>query len=315
MKLGIIGAGRVGLSIGKYFSSCDDVTVTGYYSKTLKSAGEGASYTGSSVFTSLGSIFEASDTLLITTPDDEIGRVWDCIVRECCQQKSFKHSKVICHCSGSLSSAVFSENPYPVPWEDIGTGRGQAYIAVCSMHPMYAFHHKYESFQQLKQVFFTLEGDEPALESFCRVLDELGNHHAVIKSRDKIKYHCAASMASNHVIGLISKSIAMLTQCGFGQKAAYDMLKPLVQGNVENIFKAEGHESNAASEEEPDMDGVAEALTGPIERGDTETVKKHLELLDTETAGLYRLLGRELLSISRRKHPDYNNQEMEDLLH
>lgn len=296
MNLGIIGAGRVGLSIGKYFSGCDSVTLTGYYSKTQKSAEEGAAFTGSSVFTSLRDIFEASDTLLIATPDDEIRLVWDCIVEECCCSTVLYDNKRICHCSGSLSSAVFSKNRLPVHGDKPGTGMGNADISVCSMHPMYAFHHKYKSYQQLNQVFFTLEGDEPAVAAFCRVLSQMGNHYGVIASENKIKYHCAASMASNLVIGLLSKSITLLTDCGFEGQAVYEMLEPLVTGNIENVFSAAG--------------GVEKALTGPIERGDTRTVKKHLSVLDGEAKSLYQLLGKELADISARRHPDRDYGEL-----
>lgn len=296
MNLGIIGAGRVGLSIGKYFSGCDSAALTGYYSKTQKSAEEGAAFTGSSVYTSLRDIFEASDTLLIATPDDEISSVWDCIVEECCNSTVLRGNKIICHCSGSLSSAVFSKNRLPVHGKKPGTGMGNANLFVCSIHPMYAFHHKYKSYQQLNQVFFTLEGDEPAVAAFCRVLSQLGNHYGVIAGEDKIKYHCAASMASNLVIGLLSKSITLLTDCGFERQAAYEILKPLVTGNIENVFSAAG--------------GVKQALTGPIERGDIQTVKKHLSVLEEDTKHLYQLLGKELAAISERKHPGRDYGEL-----
>lgn len=292
MRLGIIGAGRVGLSLGKYFSEMEGVTITGYYSRTLTSAKEGAAFTGSSVFTSLHDILEASDTLLITTPDGEIASVWDCIVKECelagdieNQHRLESGHKIVCHCSGSLSSEIFSENK-------------RSGISVCSMHPMYAFHHKYESYQQLHHVFFTLEGDAPAVSAFTKLLKTCGNHYAVIESSAKVKYHCAAAMASNDVVALLGKSIDMLTECGFTAEAAYEMLKPLALDNVKNVFEQ----------------GVAAALTGPVERNDVSTVKKHLEVLDKREAMLYSLLGRELIRISESKYPEADYNDMRRVL-
>ncbi len=284
MKLGIVGAGRVGLSLGKYLTEAD-ITLTGFYSKTLKSAQEGARFTDSSVFPSLQDIYKASDTLLVTTPDGEIASVWDCIVNEC----ETDGQKIVCHCSGSLSSEIFSES------KSYG-------ISVCSMHPMYAFHHKYQSYKQLHNVFFTLEGDEFAVGSFCRILDSLHNHYAVIDSSQKTKYHCAASIASNHVIALLEQSITLLKECGISESQAYEMLKPLATGNVENVFSFS-------------CGGTACALTGPIERNDLDTVKRHLAVLDEKDRELYKLLGRRLVAIAERKHPQNAYDEILTLMH
>ena len=291
MKLGVIGAGRVGVSLGKYFSKVDGVELTGYYSRTLKSAEEGAAFTGSSVFTSLQDILEASDTLLITTPDGEISSVWDCIVKECDiagmkdQPDRNSYHKIVCHVSGSLSSEVFSENK-------------RYGIAVCSMHPMYAFHQKYESYKQLHHVFFTLEGDRDALAVFTDLLNTCGNSFAVIDSDAKVKYHCAAAMASNQVVALIGKSMDMLMECGFTKQAAYEMLKPLARDNVKNIFDK----------------GVEAALTGPVERNDVDTVKKHLAVLKPDEAKLYSLLSEKLVGISESKYPEADYREMRSVL-
>lgn len=292
MRLGIIGAGRVGLSLGKYFSETEGVTLTGYYSKTLTSAEEGAAFTGSAVFSSMHDILEASDTLLITTPDGEIASVWDCIVKECGKNDAKKGRKdlesghkIVCHCSGSLSSEIFSENK-------------RYGISVCSMHPMYAFHHKYESYKQLYQVFFTLEGDKDSVSAFTALLDLRNNQYAVIDSDKKVMYHCAATMASNQIVALLGKSLDMLTECGFTEAAAYEMLKPLAVSNVEHVFEQ----------------GVTKALTGPVERNDVSTVKKHLEVLKQKDAVLYSLLSRELIRISESKHPDADYNALRSVL-
>lgn len=292
MKLGIIGAGRVGLSLGKYFAETESVTLTGYYSRTVASAKEGAAFTGSAVFSSIHDIFEASDTLLLATPDGEIASVWDCIVKECemtgvskKRQSPERSQKIVCHCSGSLSSEIFSEN------ERYG-------IAVCSMHPMYVFHHKYESYQQLHQVFFTLEGDEDGVTAFISLLDAKKNHYAVIDSSQKVMYHCAATIASNQIVALLGKSIDMLTECGFTESAAYEILKPLATDNVRNVF----------------VKGVPDALTGPVERNDVSTVKRHLGVLNQKDSMLYSLLSRELIRISESKYPGADYDEMRRIL-
>ena len=101
MQIGIIGAGKVGCSLGKYLKDAG-VTVTGYFSRTVESAQEAADFTQTKVFANVQDLVKASDTLFITTPDGSIGDVWDCIAKLSIQ------NKIICHFSGSLSSVVFS---------------------------------------------------------------------------------------------------------------------------------------------------------------------------------------------------------------
>lgn len=80
---------------------------------------------------------------------------------------------------------------------------------------------------------------------------------------DKIKYHGAAAIASNLVVGLIGLSEELLKQCGFDEKSAHNALAPIIKGNVKHIVE----------------EGVVEALTGPIERCDVSTVRKHMSVL------------------------------------
>ena len=100
MKVGFIGAGKVGCSLGKYLVT-HGVNVVGYLSKRHSSAEQVAHFTGTRAFDSLEQVVQASDILFITTPDHEISLVWEEL------RKLPLAKKCICHCSGSLSSAVF----------------------------------------------------------------------------------------------------------------------------------------------------------------------------------------------------------------
>ena len=100
MKVGFIGAGKVGCSLGKYFVE-NGITVTGFYSRSLESSKAAADFTQTVNYETMESILEDSDTLFLTVPDGQIGKVWDYM-----GNLDIKN-KVICHCSGSISSATF----------------------------------------------------------------------------------------------------------------------------------------------------------------------------------------------------------------
>ena len=100
MRAGIIGAGKVGFSLGKYLVE-HGIPVTGYYSRNPASAKEASEFTETVFFENLADIVKDSDTLFITVPDGVIGDVWDDMGDLTVKGKN------ICHCSGSVSSAVF----------------------------------------------------------------------------------------------------------------------------------------------------------------------------------------------------------------
>ena len=265
MKIGIIGAGKVGCSIGKYLKD-GGKTVTGYYSQTYESAAKAAEFTSTDCFRTMEELVAFSDTLFITTPDEQIGAVWDCM------KGMSLDERIICHFSGSLSSDVFTE-----------IGKKKAYGA--SMHPMLAFRDKFSSYGQLKNCFFTLEGNAYALRQLEGMLQEMGNPYCMIKAEDKPKYHCAASVLSNDVLALLDMGFGLLEQCGFTEKEAGYAAAALVRGNVENVLK----------------NGALASMTGPIPRGDASTVAKHLDVLAGEEREIYRLLGKHLLEMAKKK--------------
>ncbi len=156
MKIGIIGAGKVGCSLGRYFVE-QGLGVSGYSSKTKESVETAATFTNTRAYDSLYQLVSENNLIFITTPDDCISEVWAQIVQYDYNEKN----KIICHFSGSLSSDVF-------------LNREKRGFYACSFHPMYAFSDKFTSYKQLNQVMFTAEGDKEALAELCPLLERLG---------------------------------------------------------------------------------------------------------------------------------------------
>ena len=154
MKVGFIGAGKVGFSLGKYLKS-HGVDVVGYYSKTPESAKSAADFTETKVYDAIPDIVRDSDTLFVTVPDGQICMVWDCIKNLDIKNKN------ICHCSGSISSAAFFDG------EKLGA-------SVYSVHPLYAVSSKYDTYKELGQAYFTLEGSADHLQEMKDLLRDAG---------------------------------------------------------------------------------------------------------------------------------------------
>ncbi|MGN0385304.1 MAG: Rossmann-like and DUF2520 domain-containing protein [Lachnospiraceae bacterium] len=274
MKVGFIGAGKVGFSLGRFLSD-NGIQVTGYYSWHIESARQAAEFTDSKCYEEMELLVKDSDVVFLTVPDGAIKSIYE-------QIKSYDISnKQICHCSGALSSTeVFS---------DVKKKGAYGY----SIHPLFPISDKLNSYKEMPGAFFCLEGDGPGIkewESFFR------NHCKGVKlidSKNKVKYHAACAIASNLYCALIQESLELLKDCGFDKQEALEALAPLVESNVKHILE----------------EGPENALTGPVERGDVGTVEKHIHCLsDTVSREMYLAATRKLISIARQKNPqrDYS---------
>jgi len=268
MNIGFIGAGKVGFSMGKYLTE-RGMCVTGYYSRSPQSSLEAAKFTDTGQYLDLRRLAEDSDAIFLTVPDGVIPAVWE-------ELKVLPiQNKMILHCSGMLSSAVFS---------DIGRCRACGY----SIHPLLAVNDKYTSWEKLASAFFAIEGHERHLSEWKALLESFGNAVGVLSAGDKVRYHAAAAMASNLYVGLAALSEQLLCDCGFSPEHAHAALAPLIVGNAANIGAV----------------GCVQALTGPIERNDRETVAEHMANLSGEAKDVYRILSRQVVKVAEEKHPD-----------
>ena len=266
MKIGFIGAGKVGSSLGKYFS--DSGTVMGYSSRSAESACFAAEFTSSKFYDSAEALVNECDVIFITTPDEVIHQVWDEL------KKLPISDKTICHCSGSLSSSVFS-------------GIEQTGAYGLSVHPLQAISDRENSVHLLKDCVFTVEGDERKIGQIKAFLEGFGNIVKTISAKDKTLYHAAAVFVSNLPIALTQIGTDILKRCGFDDESARKALAPLIVGSA----------NNAAQK------GAVKALTGPVERGDAETVAAHLGVINEKEKEVYLLLTNKLVEIASEKNP------------
>ncbi len=288
MRAGFIGAGKVGFSLGRYLKE-NGVEVTGYFSRSPESAKSAADFTNTQTYATIEDILSDSDTLFITVPDGVISEVWDYMKNLDIKNKN------ICHCSGSISSTVFFDG------EKLGAN-------IYSVHPLYAVSDRYESWKSLNKAYFTIEGSEQNLGEIKSVFEKAGNKVIVTGAENKSLYHCGAVVVSNLVNGLIKVGAEMLEKCGFEKEDAQKALVPLFVGNV-----------NAAAEK-----GVVAALTGPVERNDLSTVKKHIDAIGAAWEHdegekdfyemLYLLLSEKLIGIAQEKHSERDYSEMTEVI-
>lgn len=278
MNIGFIGAGKVGFSLGKYLS-VNGIGLSGYYSRNLNSAEEAAEFTGSKAFSTPGELIRESTVIFITVPDGAITDVFNNI------RELGISGKLICHCSGALSAGE--------AFTDIASTGAYG----LSVHPLFPVSSKYDSYKELGNAFFCLEGDRA--DEWRDILTSFGNHVRIIDGSVKVRYHTACAISSNLVCALAAESVSLLKECGFTADEALQALRPLAMSNMSKVFEA----------------GPVSALTGPVERNDVSTVSKHLKCFGTdEERELYTAVSRKLTEVAAEKHPETDYSELRKLL-
>lgn len=277
MRIGFVGAGRMGCTMGKHLAGKKDLSLCGYYSRTADSARWAAKFTDTKYYDALSDLVRECDALFITTPDGQIEnmakRLYECIPDG--------EEKIFIHTSGALSSQVFS-------------GMGSRVFGY-SIHPMCAVSSKTKSHIDFKKCFITIEGHAKYLEYFRELFTDLGHAVKLMRAEDKTRYHGAAVMASNLVIGLYHMACGELLKCGFSYDEASSAINPLFLGNAQKVVEA----------------GCERALTGPVDRCDINTISNHLNVFEDDAHIVYKLLSKQLVDIAGRK----NGNDMSAVIH
>ena len=276
-RIGIVGAGKVGTSLGRYFQ-INGLPVSGFYDRDLESATYASQLTHTECYADIYRLVDSSDVVFVTVPDGMIAHVW-----EQCRRFAIK-GKYFFHCSGVLSSTVFA-------------GCHEAGAYACSAHPVCAVRSRDDS-KAFKGKFVVTEGDELGL-SLCRAMTtQTHNPLRVIQAADKVKYHAAATVSSNLFCALAQMGEQLMCDCGYDEETAHELLAPLMLGNMQNIVEK----------------GCVSALTGPMERGDTSTIERHLNALEGNDREIYRLLSLRLADMASSRHPDRDYDHILNLL-
>lgn len=229
----------------------------GRLGNALKSALSKAGYEVARVFGKDESFSGFGDLIFITTPDSEIRKVASQIVAS----EQNLNEKVIVHCSGVLASSVLDE-----------LRREGANIAC--FHPLMAVSPETESFQN---IYFDIEGDETVIPLLEELAKTIGAKSIRVSPKEKELLHVSAVLASNYLVTLADLSLRISASANIPERTLMDAFLPLMNSSLGNLSKL----------------SPTEALTGPIARGDIQTVQKHLKLLENkpELLEIYKKLG------------------------
>ncbi len=267
LKIGIIGAGTVGTALATRLNE-QGYKVAAVSSRTRTSAEKLVqSIDNCKVVDNNQCVADTADLVFITTPDSVIPAI--------ASELRWHKGQSVVHCSGADSIEILQ------PARQMGTDVGV-------FHPLQTFASVKQAIDNIPGSTFAIEAEEPLLTTLKQMSDALNGNWIELKASDKVMYHAAAVIASNYLVTLVKLADDLWQTFGIPREQATQALLPLLKGTLNNIANV----------------GIPQCLTGPIARGDTVTVKKHLDSLKKEAPDVlstYCELGLQTIPIALAK--------------
>lgn len=285
MKVGIIGAGKVGSALCKSLKDAG-TEICGLTAATKECAQEAAEKLSASSFDSNQELVPLCDVLFLTVPDRLIGEVAEeFALAFAADGRRSLAGKTFLHCSGSLGLEELR------PLADLGAEIG-------SLHPLQSFASSDVSF---RDIYMAVDGSEAAQTMGKEIATSLGAQVFHVPAEERKAYHAAACFASNYVVTAVAIAQELMSKWAPTPEAGLAALMPLFDGTANNL-----HQTKLARE----------VLTGPIARGDTNTIKAHLAVLPPKILEVYKALGRQTVCLARENGTidEKQAQDMQNVL-
>jgi predicted short-subunit dehydrogenase-like oxidoreductase (DUF2520 family) len=241
-RIGIIGAGQAGTGLGVAFGRAG-WPVVAVASRSAERRERFVGWVpGARSVEAPQQLIDDVDLVFVTVPDDAIVEVASAI--------RLYAGQSIVHTSGALPASV------------LDPARAAGSMAA-SFHPLVAFADVERSVSALHGATVALEGDESLVELLGRLAGDVGADAVRLPPGGKPAYHAAAVLAAGGFIGLLDAIAELGRGIGLDERDALAIYAPLVRQSLANA----------------EAMGIADALTGPLLRGDIGTIRGHLEVM------------------------------------
>lgn len=275
-RLNVIGCGKVGRTLARLLSEKGLVTTLSMVSGSRESALEARDFVGAGEVNKDISDLPAADIWMIAVGDSKLSAM----SRDLLNFGRVGEESVVFHCSGAVGSSVFA------PLRDRGASVG-------SVHPIRSFADPALAHASFAGTYCALEGDQQAITQLRPLFEALGARTFELSAESKTRCHAGHVIVSNYLVALLDIGRGVYEAAGVPRDFIDEFMLSLAQGTLENVRSL----------------GTTEALTGPIVRGEIDTVKKQLDNLRQEHAiegvslgaPVYALLGQVALQIAERK--------------
>ena len=268
--LAIVGAGRAGAALALAAHDAG-YRITAVASRSRKAAATLAIETGAELAATPLHAIRTADITLLTVPDGAVAPVAATIAASGVALRG----RGVVHAGARLGP------------DSIAALRVTA-AAVGVLHPLQALAGR-DSAQLLRDSYFRIEADPALRPRLLELVAAIGGHVISADARRRDLYHAAAVLAGNAPLALLSRATQLLVAAGAEPGVAHAALAALLEGAAHNAR----------------LSGPAQALTGPVARGDDAAVAAHLEALRAYPAAraLYAALVAEMIDLRGAAEP------------
>jgi len=268
MKIGIIGAGKVGTSIGHVMKDkgLNVAAISDKFEAQLNVArgyiGDKPLYTHDNM-----EIVQSSDVIAITTQD----RVIEEVANEIYGKSERLDGKLFFHTSGAHPASILS------PLDIKG-----AYLG--SLHPLQTFPDIESAIRVIPDTYIFIDGHEETIPVLTLIGKTIGFDVVRIEGKNKVLYHLSAVYVCNLLCALLYAGQDIMNKAGVELQPFF----PIIRATLENI----------------ETKGPLMSLTGPVIRGDAETVLSHLQAIDNLElyTKVYKALSSVALDMVRKRN-------------
>ena len=282
--LSIIGCGITGRSLGALWRRQQTFKLQELCSRTLDSALSARDFIGAGSVKKSITALSAANVFLISTTDDQI----EIAAKELASHCVVRAGDLVFHCSGALTSSALSSLQEQGAW-------------TASVHPIKSFATADSVVESFSGTFCAMEGEQKALNRLKPAFESIGAQVISIAPEKKVLYHASMSLLCNYLCALMDIGLECLESSGMPRDQAKHAIKPLTQETLGNIFS---------------MD-TTDALTGPIARGDLQTLKNQIEAIACfapEHSPLFSALSSQALTIAQRKKNTEEHKQIQKFL-
>jgi len=247
LAVGVIGTGRAGTALGAALARAGHAVVA------ASAVSEASVHRAQAAFPGVliadpSQVLGQADLVLLTVPDDVLPGLVDGLAATGAPLEG----RMLVHASGRHGLAVLEP----------ATRKGGLPLA---LHPVMTFTGRPDDVDRLTGTCFGVTAPEVLRTAAEALVIEMGGEPVFISEEHRDLYHAALAGAANHLITLVAEAGDLLRAAGVSDPAR--LLGPLLSASLDNALRF----------------GDA-GLTGPVARGDADTVAAHVAALDAEPA-------------------------------
>ncbi|MEN6467326.1 MAG: DUF2520 domain-containing protein [Syntrophaceae bacterium] len=269
-KTAILGLGKLGTAAGFLLKQAG-YNIQAVASRSESSLQRGLPYTGGIACGSFAEAAAQADCIFITTSDDNILPVCS----EIAARGAIGPGRKVIHMSGAAGLDVLA------PARQCGAD-------VAAIHPIQSFADIEGAIRNMRGSTFGITCDEHLRQWCGAVAVDLGGRPVYIPEDVKPLYHAAACIASNYLVCLMNTAQGLYEEIGLNPSESFNAFWPLVRGTIRNI----------------EDKGTVQSLTGPIARGDVQTIESHLNSFRSKSPRLlefYRTMAELTVEVGIKK--------------